>query len=407
MSFFKDESDDETSLAPDQQAQLYQSLAQKYGAAGDGQAVKDAESAASRTNIASLIGQAVSGYGADMARARGVNVADKSGFFGDLRKGATDKVTAAKQARKDAQSDFLTQDELGQKAVTRGREDTEWKRKDEQFGRDETQRQSEEDPASPESKNAQALAKKLMPQGDFTGMSAAKLKASLPHLEKLYGAEQQRLGRIDAINLRNADRAATKAEKDAEKETAASKKEEDYQASVKVDGANVQPGFRPTVQDADKVKKAKAARDAISSQLGELRSLYKGSGTNLVGDDAARQSQIVSDIKIQVKDLAALGALSASDLQLLEDQIPDPTAWGENLKGFAGQDRFTPKADQFQKSIDTRYNTSLGAYGYKPQEGEGNVVMIDLNGKRMNVPASKAKMAEDKGWKRADAYVGK
>lgn len=60
--------------------------------------------------------------------------------------------------------------------------------------------QMEDDPNSEASKTAQALAKKMMPQGKFEGMSASKLKNLLPSMEKMYTVEQSRLARSDAAN---------------------------------------------------------------------------------------------------------------------------------------------------------------------------------------------------------------
>lgn len=67
-----------------------------------------------------------------------------------------------------------------------------------------------DDPNSEESRTMQALAAKMMPGRDFSKMTATKLKASMPTLEKMYTVEQSRLAREDAArssaDLRNQTR---------------------------------------------------------------------------------------------------------------------------------------------------------------------------------------------------------
>lgn len=366
MSFFKDESDETDELAPDEKDALYSALRKKYDSAADDSDVLDAQSGATRSRTMGGIGQIFSDYAHAVAQTKGSTLKGPQGIGDVANKNAAAKLAGAKETRKGRMDQVLADDEIEQKAVSRdrdsqrfGRETGQWKRDDETIAR-------EADPNSPESKNAQALAKKLMPAGNFDGMSAAQLKGSLPSLEKMFQAEQQRLGRIDAITAQNTARKDAKDARDQDRADKQKEKDEQYQATTKIEGAEVQPGFRPTVLDADKARKAKAARDAIDRQLKELDTLYDDSGTNLVGDDAARMEGIVSDLKLQVKDLASLGALSASDIKLLEEQIPDPTSWAENAKGMAfGNDRYKAKSDQFRKTTESKYDTTLGAYGYK------------------------------------------
>lgn len=402
MMPFDDEEKDKWALGDEEKQNLYDSLRAKYDDASDSSAVESAQNAQTRANTMGGIGQAFANYAANMAQTKGSKVQAPTGIGDSARKSAAQKLDAAKTNRKDSMDRVMTDADIDYKGQVRGRESEQWKR-------DDTQKAREDDPNSPESANAQALAKKMMPNGKFDGMSYTQIKGSLPSVEKMYQVDQARQARIDAARESAANRRDAKTDRDQAKTDKKTDDDEKYNASVKVEGADVMPGFRPSSTDAERVRKVKAAHDAINKQMDELDALHKSSGTNLVGEDATRQAQIVADVKLQLKDLQSLGALSGSDLTLLQDQVPDPTAWTENVKGVFGADRYAPKADQFRKSIGTRYDSTLSSSGYK-RGGAGNagsfVTMLDKNGKRMKVPADKAKMAEDAGWKKVETYAG-
>jgi hypothetical protein len=141
-------------------------------------------------------------------------------------------------------------------------------------------------------------------------------------------------------------------------------KEAQYQAGIKVDGTSVKDGFRPTLDSAKKAKDAKAAYDKINMALDEMDAIYNRSGTNLVGGDASRMASLKTSMLMAQKELDALGVLSGQDERLTMDQIPDPTSWAENAKGFFGMDRYGSKSSQYRQNLKNQYDAALGAGGY-------------------------------------------
>lgn len=320
---------------------------------------------------------------ADLGKAPQIIKAEQAKWDnGDINDITAQSVMQAKEdvARADkAMSDGQQVTDMAWQDKQRGRQEKEWDTAD-------ATRAREMDPASEESQMAQALAGKMMPGRDFSKASAAQLKAAIPSLEKLYSIEQNARIRANDQAQRAADRAAMlegkridrenarlhrEAEKDADriyqsgvKAEETSRKEGEYQAGVKVDGADVKPGFRPTTDDAKKAKAAKAAYDQINSSMNEMDQIYARSGTNLVGADATRMASLRTNVLMAQKELDNLGVLSGQDESLTLDQVPDPTTIWENVKGTFGQDRYKPKADQYRRNLRNKYDAILGATGY-------------------------------------------
>lgn len=189
MSPFQDDED----LDEQKRQELYDSLRQRYAAAGNDTELQDAKAAQRRGDIASTIGEALANYGASRARSRGGNPQSFSGVFDSVRQMGARDVAAADTARKERMAQVLTDDDIGWKEKTRAREQDEWKHKDEDRKRESDARAKAEDPNSEESKEAQALAARLTGQKPeaYAGKSAAQLKTSLPTLEKLYEMDQR------------------------------------------------------------------------------------------------------------------------------------------------------------------------------------------------------------------------
>lgn len=345
-------------LAPEQKKSLYDALLAKYAAASDNSDVETAQKRARATQIGSAIGSLFSGMGSNELRARGVQPSNSDAYFDRLQAGADKNLANAKAARRDKMDQVLTEDKLQWEGKERGRKEGDW-------GREDATRGREDDPNSMESKTAQGLAKKLMPGQNFDGMSATQLKGSLPSLEKIYSAEQQRLGRIDSINARNQAHQDAVDERNQAREDKKAEKDEQYAASTRIDGLELKDGFRPSPTEASKVKASHQAFTQLNRQMDALDAIYKRSGTNLVGDDAVAQEQIVNDMKSSLKDMQSLGALSGSDYALLEKQLADPTSWSENAKGIIGQDRYEAKGTQFRDSLKNKYESTLESYGYR------------------------------------------
>jgi len=280
-----------------------------------------------------------------------VQAAHKNVYDGSAITQATDRnLTRAKESQTQTEAAFWTEEKLKDRG--QALQDSAKVRADQA---------KREDPNSAESKAAREFLKMQVPSAakvpNFDNLSEAQVEKISPALFQSYKlqSEERRHGQTMASN-RNA-RADAKA-------AAKADKQEIYDAETRIDGAEVKEGFRPTKDDAKKAKSAKSAYDKISASLDEMDTLYEQSGTNLVGDDAARMESLRTNILMAQKELDGLGVLSGQDERLTMDQIPDPSSWGENIKGVFGQDRYKAKADQYRTNLNNQYDATLGATGY-------------------------------------------
>ena len=291
------------------------------------------------------------------------------------------------------------------------------------------------DPNSPESIHARNVLSNVAPNAakipGFATMTAAQAEAAMPELMSRYKLDQadafhrdemnsrgsdrkamldgKRSDRADAkdakqdeMNSRKADREAMLDGKRSDRADAKDAKQDDYDSTVKIPGLSVTPGYKPNAAAAAKVRASKTAHDELQNSAAALDEIYARSGTNLVGDDAARQSQIVATMKTKLKDLESLGALSGSDYALLDNQLPDPTSWTENVKGMVGTDRFKAKSDQFKKSLTSSLQSTASNSGYTVDgaaSSHGVTTLTAPDGKQYQVPADKVDQAKAKGWK--------
>ncbi len=104
------------------------------------------------------------------------------------------------QARRDAKLSDFDKSRAGKVA------DYDLNRKMTTDVKDDATLMREKDPKSQESQLAQTLAKKMLPNKDFSDMSASQINASIPSLEKIYAIEQKKLDRQQARADKNKDR---------------------------------------------------------------------------------------------------------------------------------------------------------------------------------------------------------
>lgn len=217
-------------------------------------------------------------------------------------------------------------------------------------------------------------------------------------------AEQRRYKEAQEREQRAYDENRRKSEQD----TKAQEKRTEYEDSTRVDGIVVKDGFKPTADDAKKVKAAKIAYDAIRQNLAEMDAIYKRSGTNLVGDDANRMESLETATLMKQKELDALGVLQGRDEILELKQVPTASTVTENLKGIFGLDSYVAKSEQYRKNLENQFNSTIGGHGYSRQDatsapagggGARGVLMKSPTGKSYRVPPDKVEEAKKKGWK--------
>lgn len=136
-------------------------------------------------NMVLNLGQAADRFASADSVSRGGRGSDKS-IYTNAQSIVNQKAANDAQKLKDAEEKKRLDQEDQWTQKVRGRQEAQWSDQDKE-------RTGENDPESSESKLAQDLAKRLMPSKDFTGISAAQLKKSIPTLEKLYEVESKGL----------------------------------------------------------------------------------------------------------------------------------------------------------------------------------------------------------------------
>lgn len=114
---------------------------------------------------------------------------------------------------------------------------------------------------------------------------------------------------------------------------------------------------------ADKVKAATESRNTLHAQIGQLKEIRARNphGWIPVGGaladtaDRGRAEALQSAIKIKLKDLAALGALSGSDVHLLEDQVPDITSLTPTSNADARIDQLSKSTDAVLRAVQNAH----------------------------------------------------
>jgi len=353
----------------EKKAAVYQSLREKYNL-GDYSPEKRAELAASAdsSNPSWNPRAALAGLGAAIA-GRDPTASAQSVIDNANRKEKA-KLDAFDQGRKTRMEDFAFDRDI-----------TKAEREDDLAGR-------ERDVASSESQLAQALAKKMMPAKDFSGMSAADINRMLPSLTKIYDVEQKKLDRGEARAQRAHERQIKSDERD-------------FKLATPYGSAN-------TEDDAKKLKEAHESKMNFDSKIKEMIDLRKTKGTEYFDREAvARGKQLSKDLLLEYKNMAKLGVLSAADEAIINAIIPaDPLAqdWAP------GQDPILHKLEKFKEDSDRDFQTRIQTRtrGGRPQPVGGNQVSDGMvrvqapDGQVRRIPADKLEAALKAGGKRVE-----
>jgi hypothetical protein len=234
---------------------------------------------------------------------------------------------------------------------------------------------AESDPNSEESKLAQQMAIDMGVNPQLASkLTAAKLKAQMPFLEKKFAAEQARLARKDAASERSF---ARNERRDDKLDLLAEKKEE------KMQGLKTPYGLANTPDDAKQLKQAHESKQNFDSKIQEMISLRKEFGAEQWNTEAIdRGKQLSKDLLLEYKNMAKLGVLSAADEAIINAIIPkDPLEWrAASLKGMDpimnNLQKFKEDSDKdFQTRIATRTREGISDYASgKNPSGDKKIV---------------------------------
>lgn len=152
------------------------------------------------------------------------------------------------------------------------------------------------------------------------------------------------------------------------KEKERADKEKEKTEAVQVPGFDVQPGVRPTPQDAETIKKINAANGEMLRSISDLRRLHAQYGTKVTGAGALNMRQTLTALKLAAKTIADLGALSGPDMGLMNDLAGgDPTTIEASAKAFFGVDNTEAALQQLERWAQNRISAAAEARGYRPK----------------------------------------
>lgn len=158
------------------------------------------------------------------------------------------------------------------------------------------------------------------------------------------------------------------AKKDEEAEKKQAKKD-----AVAVPGFEVAPGATPSVEDSKKVKDMAAARERMLPAISELRDLHRRVGLTLSGPDAEQENRLLTQLQIESKNIAGLGALSGPDYALMHAiSTTDPTSIGSVLKQFFGVTDINKALDAMERWATNNLQGTAKALGYTPAAPGGS-----------------------------------
>lgn len=125
-----------------------------------------------------------------------------------------------------------------------------------------------------------------------------------------------------------------------------------------VPGFEFASGVKPTEDDVKTLKNVSMAYDGMMRGIQRLDGLVNEVGTEAVslgGNDKARMVLIRKSLITQMKELEKLGALAGPDMSLLEDMLPDPTAWRTS--------KYLAQSEEFKTTLNERVAANAKARG--------------------------------------------
>lgn len=224
-----------------------------------------------------------------------------------------------------------------------------------------------------------------------TTMSAARLKETMPFLDKKASRDSEAQTRADKLvedkrrhaiddqtrrdlatdrnrnfDLNKKGLEESKAARLGAEASAAAAKQKDKDELIHIDGYELKPGMRTRPEDAAKAKAAIGTLATFKDGIKQLKSMVKEDGTWEMGEKGNTMESLVTELRMQYKDLATLGALTGPDLALISQIIP---AAGD--KFWAMDTSMMAKLDEAIRSADVKIIKGLDSMGYRKPGGKG------------------------------------
>jgi len=133
---------------------------------------------------------------------------------------------------------------------------------------------------------------------------------------------------------------------------------------VSVYGYELLDGAMPTDDDLKKVKSSSAAYSKFNIAMNSLRDVIKTHGVRSMPYSEGRKQieKAASNVVIEGKEAANLGALAGPDMDLILAAIGDPTSAGTAYLGNAG---YLKVLESARKDSEVRHDATVRAYGFR------------------------------------------
>jgi len=147
----------------------------------------------------------------------------------------------------------------------------------------------------------------------------------------------------------------------------ATKKQQEEEA-LNVPGYDRTPGVRQGKDEAEKARKAVGVLENVKQNFDRMSQLIEKYGSyEYGGAGGAEMETLTTTLKIQLKNLYELGALSGPDMSILSSQIKDPTSWGAM---FTLDSNAKKMLEATKENLERGAKNQLKAQGYVPKAGD-------------------------------------
>lgn len=170
------------------------------------------------------------------------------------------------------------------------------------------------------------------------------------------------------------DKLAAIAEQRATREALQGQKKQEALDELAVPGYALTGQVRPAKGEAEKLRKAKGEMEALRQNISSYDEMVKKYGSaEFLGPESSQMASLATSIKMNLKNLYELGAITGPDLAILQSQAPSPQSMGalftRNKTQQAG-------LKTLGDTLGTSFEKRMAASGYAPEQaGDPRVEM--------------------------------
>lgn len=200
---------------------------------------------------------------------------------------------------------------------------------------------------------------------------SAKLADQQRRADREFTADQNALQRDATLGAAN----ARAREADRVRQSGVDREEREYSQSVAIPGLERTGDVRPSIPEASQLREGKASVESMITDLNELAQLVKKHGFETApGEVKDRMGVLSSNITLNGKNAFKLGALSGSDIKLLEDLAQNPTSLWTVAKNLGNSDNLISGYDKFRELLKKGFETKARSMGYTGSIQSGKTV---------------------------------